>query len=266
VRRPAPPARRPRQPHPRRQPRVRRARPIRTLVVLLLDHEPGEDELRRIQAQENAREPLSPRDQQEQFRDCWQARAGLPEADRMAAVCAELGITAGKGHSLRRQLPLPAASTTASCSTPPSRSSTPAGTSAPPTAHRRPARSGARPTRSTQSSTRSPPAPRARPSSCASTARCATAPPTAATRRHRPTADKGARRASSLRGRSFASDPGCRSLRRAAAARWTSPRGTARAPRFRIPRCARCGSAGPLPQTLAGGGELILRAGHAVYR
>ena len=36
------------------------------------------------------------RDQQEQFRDCWQARAGLPDADRIAAVCADLGIGAGK--------------------------------------------------------------------------------------------------------------------------------------------------------------------------
>jgi len=75
--------------------------------VLLLDHAPGEEELRRIQAQENPREPLSLRDQQEQFRDCWQARAGLPEADRIAVVCADLGISTGKGHSLRRQLALP---------------------------------------------------------------------------------------------------------------------------------------------------------------
>src|SRR4051794_2584454 len=81
--------------------------PVRSLVVVLLDHAPGDDEMRRIQAQENAREPLSLRDQQEQFRDCWQARAGLPEADRMAVVCADLGISTGKGHSLRRQLVLP---------------------------------------------------------------------------------------------------------------------------------------------------------------
>ena len=81
--------------------------PVTSLIVLLLDHEPSEDEIRRIQAQENAREPLSLRDQHEQFRDCWQARAGLPDADRMAVVCADLGISAGKGHSLRRQLALP---------------------------------------------------------------------------------------------------------------------------------------------------------------
>ena len=107
VRRPAPAARRPRQPRARRHPGVRGPRPVTSLIVLLLDHEPGEDEIRRIQAQENAREPLSLRDQQEQFRDCWQARAGLPDADRMAVVCADLGISTGKGHSLRRQLALP---------------------------------------------------------------------------------------------------------------------------------------------------------------
>jgi hypothetical protein len=77
------------------------------MIVLLLDHEPGDDEIRRIQAQENAREPLSLRDQDEQFRDCWKARAGLPDADRIAVVCADLGITTGKGHSLHRQLVLP---------------------------------------------------------------------------------------------------------------------------------------------------------------
>src|SRR3954449_6069821 len=83
--------------------------PVGGVSVSVLDHAPGDDEMRRIQAQENAREPLSLRDQQEQFRDCWQARAGLPESDRMAVVCADLGISAGKGHSLRRQLALPAA-------------------------------------------------------------------------------------------------------------------------------------------------------------
>ena len=81
--------------------------PVTSLIVLLLDHEPGDDEIRRIQAQENAREALTLRDQQEQFRDCWQARAGLPDTDRMAVVCADLGISTGKGHSLRRQLALP---------------------------------------------------------------------------------------------------------------------------------------------------------------
>ena len=81
--------------------------PVTSLSVLLLDHQPGEDEIRRIQAQENQREELTLSDQQEQFRDCWQARAGLSDTDRMAVVCADLGISTGKGHSLRRQLALP---------------------------------------------------------------------------------------------------------------------------------------------------------------
>ena len=51
--------------------------PIRTLIVLLLDHEPTPDEIRRIQAQANQREELSLVDQQQQFADCWHARAGL---------------------------------------------------------------------------------------------------------------------------------------------------------------------------------------------
>ncbi len=81
--------------------------PIRSLIVLLLDHEPGADEIRRIQAQANQREQLSLVDQQEQFRDCWAARAGLREDDRIAAVCADLGISAKRAHNLRRQLTLP---------------------------------------------------------------------------------------------------------------------------------------------------------------
>jgi ParB/Sulfiredoxin domain len=81
--------------------------PIRSLIVLLLDHEPTADEIRRIQAQANQREQLSLVDQQEQFRDCWAARAGLREEDRIAAVCADLGISAKRAHNLRRQLTLP---------------------------------------------------------------------------------------------------------------------------------------------------------------
>ncbi len=81
--------------------------PILSLIVLLLDHEPSGDEIRRIQAQANQREQLSLVDQQEQFRDCWAARAGLREDDRIAAVCADLGINAKRAHNLRRQLSLP---------------------------------------------------------------------------------------------------------------------------------------------------------------
>ena len=81
--------------------------PVQSLVVLLLDHEPSADEIRRIQAQANQRECLSLVDQQEQLRDCWEARAGLPEPDRIAAVCADLGISPKRAHNLRRQLALP---------------------------------------------------------------------------------------------------------------------------------------------------------------
>jgi len=81
--------------------------PVQSLIVLLLDHEPSADEIRRIQAQANQRESLSLVDQQDQLRDCWEARAGLPEPDRIAAVCADLGISAKRAHNLRRQLALP---------------------------------------------------------------------------------------------------------------------------------------------------------------
>jgi len=42
--------------------------PVRSLIVLLLDHEPSADEIRRIQAQANQREQLSLVDQQEQYK------------------------------------------------------------------------------------------------------------------------------------------------------------------------------------------------------
>ena len=75
--------------------------------MLLLDHEPSADEIRRIQAQANQREQLTLVDQQEQFRDCWAARAGLREDDRIAAVCADRGISPKRAHNLRRRLTLP---------------------------------------------------------------------------------------------------------------------------------------------------------------
>ncbi|MGA2014996.1 MAG: hypothetical protein ABSH51_31325, partial [Solirubrobacteraceae bacterium] len=81
--------------------------PVRSLIVLLLDHQPAADELRRIQAQANQREELSLADQQTQFADCWAARASLHEDDRIAAVCADLGISPKRAHNLRRQLTLP---------------------------------------------------------------------------------------------------------------------------------------------------------------
>jgi len=82
--------------------------PVQSLIVLLLDHEPSPDEIRRLQAVvNNSREALSLVDQQAQFEACWEARAGLDDDDRIAAVCADLGITPKKAHNLRRQLTLP---------------------------------------------------------------------------------------------------------------------------------------------------------------
>jgi hypothetical protein len=81
--------------------------PIRSLIVLLLDHAPSPEEIRRLQAHCQQREELTLSDQQQQFHDCWQARAGFREADRVAAVCADLGISPRRAHNLRRQLTLP---------------------------------------------------------------------------------------------------------------------------------------------------------------
>jgi hypothetical protein len=83
------------------------AEPVRSLIVLLLDHAPAPEEIRRLQAHCQQREELSLTDQQQQFADCWLARAGLGEADRIASVCADLGISAKRAHNLRRQLTLP---------------------------------------------------------------------------------------------------------------------------------------------------------------
>ena len=80
---------------------------VRSLMVLLVDHAPTPDELRRIQAQANEREALTLPDQQQQFADCWHARAGLTDEDRVVAVCADLGISPKRAHNLRRQLTLP---------------------------------------------------------------------------------------------------------------------------------------------------------------
>ena len=75
--------------------------------MVLPDDAPSAEEIRRIQAQANQRESLSLVDQQEQLRDCWEARAGLTEPERIAAVCADLGISPKRAHNLRRQLALP---------------------------------------------------------------------------------------------------------------------------------------------------------------
>ena len=81
--------------------------PVRSLIVLLLDHDPSPDEIRRVQAQANQREELALADQQRQFADCWQARAGLDDDDRITAVCADLGINPKRARNLHRQLTLP---------------------------------------------------------------------------------------------------------------------------------------------------------------
>ena len=81
--------------------------PIASLIVLLLDHEPAR---RRGPPHPGPGEPareLTLTDQQAQFADCWSARAGLRDPDRIATVCADLGIGATKAHNLRRQLTLP---------------------------------------------------------------------------------------------------------------------------------------------------------------
>ena len=52
-------------------------------------------------------DPVALLDQQQQFADCWRARAGLPDDDRVLAVCADLGISPRRAHNLRRQLTLP---------------------------------------------------------------------------------------------------------------------------------------------------------------
>lgn len=82
-------------------------RPVVGLTVLLLDHEPAPGEVRRLQAQAQARADLSQRDKQDQFADCWTERAGLPDNDRIAMVCVDMGIKPKEAHNLRRQLALP---------------------------------------------------------------------------------------------------------------------------------------------------------------
>lgn len=84
-------------------------RALQSLIVLLLDHEPTVDEIRVLQAQANAREQLTRVDQQEQFRDCWEAHTGRAHDERLAAVCFDLGISAKQANNLRRELTLPQA-------------------------------------------------------------------------------------------------------------------------------------------------------------
>ena len=99
--------------------------PVRALIVLLLDHEPTPDEIRRIQAQANQRDELSLVDQQQQqqqFADCWHARAGLPDDERILAVCADLGISPSARTTSAASSPSPRRFANASPSAPPANS------------------------------------------------------------------------------------------------------------------------------------------------
>ena len=76
--------------------------------MLLLDHEPGAEEIRRIQAQANQREePVARRPAGAARATAGKPAPGYREPDRIAAVCADLGISPKRAHNLRRQLALP---------------------------------------------------------------------------------------------------------------------------------------------------------------
>src|ERR1700733_14753790 len=80
---------------------------VARLIVLLFEHEPTNAEIRRAQAQANAHEALTVPDLQQHFAEIWDDYAGLEEQTRILRVCEDLGIGAGMGHNLRRQLTLP---------------------------------------------------------------------------------------------------------------------------------------------------------------
>lgn len=82
-------------------------KPLAGLIVLLLDYEPTAGDVRRIQAQENAREDLTVADQVQQFRDCWEDRVGASHDERLASVCDDLGIGIKKGQNLLKCMALP---------------------------------------------------------------------------------------------------------------------------------------------------------------
>jgi len=84
--------------------------PIGALRCMLFagQRPPTQQEITRLQAMENqGREDLSLADLQDQFEDCWRERAGLPDDERMAAVCQDMGINPKLAHNLRRQNTLP---------------------------------------------------------------------------------------------------------------------------------------------------------------
>ncbi|MDW5593005.1 hypothetical protein VSS74_01560 [Conexibacter stalactiti] len=82
-------------------------KPIGTLCVILLDHEPTPREIRQLQAHANAREDLTVQDQQDQFDDVWKELGGLPDEQRILGVCDELALPPVVVHNLRRQCTLP---------------------------------------------------------------------------------------------------------------------------------------------------------------
>jgi len=68
---------------------------------------PSKQEIQRLQVMENIREAVDQADLQDMFLDCWRERAGLPDEDRIAAVCQDMGITPKQAHNLRKQITLP---------------------------------------------------------------------------------------------------------------------------------------------------------------
>jgi len=78
-------------------------RAVQSLIVLLLDHEPSADEIRRIQAQANqAREPVARRPAGAAARLLGEPAPRLREPDRIVAVSprADLGISPKRAHNL----------------------------------------------------------------------------------------------------------------------------------------------------------------------
>lgn len=80
---------------------------VNSLVVILLDHDPSPREIRQLQAHANQREQLTLQDQQDQFLDVWEELVGLPDEQRVLAVCDELALSPTFVHNLRRQCTLP---------------------------------------------------------------------------------------------------------------------------------------------------------------
>jgi hypothetical protein len=102
--------------------------PVQSLIVLLFDHQPGADEIRRIQAQANQRESLSLVDSRSSCATAGKPAPGYTSTDLTTRRC-KASARSCTAPSSRTSTPTPCGSTTAQCSIPPSRSSTPAPTS-----------------------------------------------------------------------------------------------------------------------------------------